>query len=182
MAKIITSAYLNKKLTGDQLRNKVGNVQINSGNSSKSLSGVGLKKFITKLGGKTDTQIEKMLKDKYGVSGGQLKKRESIMKLIRGDENKGGLTEEQIKRNLKLGMQKDDSGLKRRSMYDTEYAGGKVRTSGFVKTEVRTKGVMKNLKVGEDIKVGFAQDHKSDELPKSPASNMPPAGTRPIGL
>lgn len=171
MAKILSSAYLNKKLSGDQLRSKVGNVQINSGSMSKVLGGTGLKKFITKMGGKTDTQIEKILKDKYGVSGYQIKKRESIMKLIRGDK-KNGLAEEQIKRNLKFDMQKDESGVRNKQMYNIKYAGG----------AVRTKGMKEDINVGKGIKTGFAQAYKSDKLPDNPASKASLSGTRPIGF
>lgn len=176
MAKIISSNYLNKKLTGDKLRSKVGRVQINSGGSARALTGTDLKKFITKLGGKTDTQIEKALKEKYGVSGYQVKKRESIMKLIRGDE-KSGLTEEQIKRNLKFNIQKDESGLKRPG-HEMSFAGGSVASTTI--GGARTKGTMGDIGVKRG-QTGFARNLGGSKLPGSPVPQAP-GGTRPIGL
>lgn len=97
MAQLISKDFLAKRLTGDQLNAKVGALRING----KRLSGGGLKKMVTGLGGKTPTQIEKILKDKYGVAGYQREKREKLMGLIRGSKNNSGLTPEQIKRNLR---------------------------------------------------------------------------------
>lgn len=178
MAKIITSSYLNKKLSSDQLRNKVGNVQINSDNFSKSLSGPSLKRFITtKLGGKTETQIEKILRDKYGVSGYQVKKRGAIMGLIKGSE-KHSLTEEQIKRNLdRTREERLDRPwtITRGATYSKQYAGG---------SEVKSHGVMGNI--GIDIekrggKIGFAANYKKTSSDNS-APKTPSAGIRPPGL
>lgn len=175
MAKIISSAYLNKKLTGDRLRSQVGNIQINSGNSPKTLGGAVLKKFIgSKLGGKTDTQIEKILKDKYGVSGYQLKKRESIMKLIRGDE-KSGLTEEQVKKNLKINKQRDESGLTKQE-YKTSFAGGRISTKS-----IGAKSTMEEIGVKRGA-TGFAQNYHNTKLPGNPAPKPPSTGIRPLGL
>lgn len=76
------------------------------------------------------------------------------------------------KRYLKVNMQKDESGVRNKQMYNIKYAGG----------AVRTKGVKENINVGGGIKTGFAQAYKNDKLPNNLAPKAPSTGTRPIGL
>ncbi len=153
MDKILTSSFLNKKLSSEILRSKVGKIQINAGNINKSLSGANLRKFIIEKGrGKTDAQIERKLRE-YGVSGHQIRKRESIMKLIRGSEKKG-LTPEQIKRNLKSSMQTDEPIT--RQVYKTKFAGNVVSTKSIgVADDKKEKGSMDRIGVNRGS-IGFA--------------------------
>jgi hypothetical protein len=177
MVKIISSSFLKQKLTSGQLRSKVGNIKIYDKGAPKTLSGVGLKKFITtKFGGKTGTQIEKILKQKYGVAGEQIKKRESIMGLIRGDSKHQGLTAEQVKRNLRRSIDRDESAIRNKELHDTHYAGGLVQTKSIaVKSSMGDIGVHRGS-------VGFAQNYKDSKLPSSPPSQAPRSGVKPLGL
>jgi len=105
MAGIIYKSNIEKRLVGDKL-NKVGNIRIyDDKGGAKTYHGVELKKFISKLGGKTGTRIEKDLREKYRVSGYQLDKRHKLMELIKGGEGVKGLTpkqtEQREKRNIR---------------------------------------------------------------------------------
>jgi len=73
---------------------------------------------------------------------------------------------------IKEGMQRDETGIKNKQMYNIKYAGG----------NVRTKGIKEDLNVGGGIKTGFAQNYKSDKLPNNSAPKEPMAGTRPMDL
>lgn len=176
MAKIISASYLNKKLTGDLLKHKVGSVKINNAGVVKTLAGVGLKKFIAnKLSGKTLTLIEKKLKDEYGVSGYQSKKRKALINFITGNQKKG-LTEEQIKKNLQLAKrQTADIPEPLEKPKRIRYAADKALTGG-----ISAKVISADLNIKEGA-VGFTQKYKKT-LPDNQAPKTPLTGIRPLGL
>lgn len=154
MGKIISSTFLRRKLTGEKLNSNVGRVCIYENKTAKTLGGAGLKEFITKkFGGKTDAQIGKLLKEKYGVSGYQANKRMALMKLIKGGSKTIGLTKDQKERNLRYGMRRDEITKQESTV---SFAGGKVSRIG-IGQEARTRGSIKDLNVINNPKnIGFA--------------------------
>lgn len=191
MVRIISSSYLKSKLTGGKLRDKVGTIKINcDGNRTReNLGGVALKKFIvSKMGGRTGTQIEKMLKEKYGVSDNQIGKRNRIMELIEGDgkasDGKGSLVKEKErdKKNLRLGEQKDSGP--RRQTYKTRLVDGGVRITSLGATADKPASVARQIKgsmedLGFKRNIGFAQRNQPTN---NPSTKPPPGGIRPLDL
>lgn len=117
MVKKLGRIYLNKKFSTSNLNSRVGQVNLrakeNGGIKSGAYRGLGLKKVMVDISqGMTRGLLKKKLMN-YGITGSQLNKRQAIMRLAFGDENKSlvedkevigsdgkPLTPEQIKKNL----------------------------------------------------------------------------------
>lgn len=167
---------LTKKLSIDQLSKKVGGLYLKSvaGNSAVKTGlqrGTALKKTLIQLGaGKTKYQFEKELK-KYGVSGSQLKKRNDILSLAYGVK-KSGLTEEQIKRNLKASKVVDRTALeKQRDRFDRN------KTLASVGSGVHGDASRINVGVKHDqLQISALQNNVVKNTPKPAApTNISPS-------
>lgn len=171
---------LNKKLSVDKLINKVGGIYFKPNKSGGKIAsgvqrGANLKRtLIYAAKGKTPYTFNRELQFKYGIAGSQGGKRKKIMELIK-DGKKNGLTEEQVKKNLKFNIQKDESGLTKQE-YKTSFAGGRVSTKS-----IGAKGTMEDIGIKRGA-TGFAQNYHNTKLPGNPAPKPPSTGIRPIGL
>lgn len=194
MAQRLDEWGLRKKFSIDKL-SKVGSVYF-KGNVAKPgvQRGAVLKNTLIGIGkGKISKyQLERALK-LSGVAGSQSGKRNKILELVYGNEKKDMvaktdskkaiktndgktyLTEKQVKRNLKVNMQRDESGpIDRGATYSKQYAGGQVKSHGLI-------GEMGIDIMERNRKIGFAADYKN-KLPDNSSPKGPAIGIKPIVL
>jgi hypothetical protein len=147
----------------------------------KTLTGRELKEHVKKMaqGGVTSSSIERKLKES-GLSGNQIRKRQSIMSVISGANP---ITKEQIKK-----MEAKKRMNVRESRRSSELLGDKQNQAFGISKKRSAFGVggANSNKSGLGIKrpqVGFAGDFsKNKKIPDKPLPSSGPTGSRPIGF
>jgi hypothetical protein len=96
-------------------------------------------------------------------------------KAVKAGDGRSYLTKNQVAKNLKFNIQRDESGLIKRE-YKTSFAGGRISTKSIgVKSTMEEIGVKRGA-------TGFARNYHNTKLPGNPAPKPPSTGIRPIGL
>lgn len=178
----------NQKAIIDQVKKYQGVIRTKGGLSRLQQRNARLKikasdKTITK---EDQREIREVLKALGRGNSAGAEKLSANKKLVKASDGKSFLTEKQIKRNLKVNMQRDESGLGLDSQrYKASFSGNVVSTKSVAVAETVAKA-QKEIGAGRiginTGPVGLATNYKNSKLPDNSLPKIPPAGVRPLGL